>query len=78
MAIVVSPVFFALLYGTAELPLGVSILLTVLAVAACRGLIDVIANASVIADQTGAGFLVLDRLNQAEAAQEQVRSTLKA
>lgn len=35
-------------------------------------------DASVISDQTGAGFLVLDRLNQAEAAQEQVRSTLKA
>jgi hypothetical protein len=35
-------------------------------------------NASVIADQTGAGFLVLDRLGQAEAAQEQLRSTLKA
>ncbi len=44
VAIVISPVFFALLYGTAELPLGVSIALAVLAVAAFRGLVDVIAH----------------------------------
>ena len=44
VAVVVSPVFFALLYGTAELPLWASILLTILALAAFRGLIDIVAH----------------------------------
>jgi ATP-dependent Zn protease len=44
VGIVVSPVFFALLYGTAELPLAAAIPLTILAIAAFRGLIDVIAH----------------------------------
>jgi ATP-dependent Zn protease len=44
VALVVSPVFFALLYGTAELPLAAAIPLTILAIAAFRGAIDVIAH----------------------------------
>jgi len=35
-------------------------------------------SASIVADQTGGGILVLDRASQAERAQEQLRSTLKA
>jgi hypothetical protein len=35
-------------------------------------------NASVVPDQTGAGFLVLDRMSQSAQAQESLRSTLKA
>jgi hypothetical protein len=35
-------------------------------------------SASVVADQLGGGILVLDRASQAERAQEQLRSTLKA
>src|SRR3954452_2483490 len=45
VAIVVSPVFFALLYGTADLPLWASILLTIPAVGAFRGLVDIVAHA---------------------------------
>jgi ATP-dependent Zn protease len=44
VAIVVSPVFFAPLYGTAGLPLVVAILLTILAIGAFRGAVDVIAH----------------------------------
>ena len=44
VAIVVSPVFFALLYGTAGLPLAAAIPLTILAVGAFRGAVDVIAH----------------------------------
>jgi ATP-dependent Zn protease len=44
VALVISPVFFALLYGTAELPLGAAIILTLIAVGAFRGLIDVVAH----------------------------------
>ncbi len=44
VAIVVSPVFFALLYGTADLPLVVAILLTILSIGAFRGLIDIVAH----------------------------------
>ena len=35
-------------------------------------------NASVVPDQTGAGFLVLDRMSQSAQAQESLRSILKA
>ena len=35
-------------------------------------------NASVVPDQTGAGFLVLDRMAQAALAQESLESTKKA
>ena len=44
VALVLAPVFFALLYGTAELPLAAAIALTLLAVAAFRGLLDVVAH----------------------------------
>ena len=44
VAVVVSPVFFALLHETAGLPLIPSILLTILSVGAFRGLLDLIAH----------------------------------
>jgi cell division protease FtsH len=45
VALVMSPVIFALLYGAAELAAVVAVPLTVLATAALRGLVDVIAHA---------------------------------
>ncbi|MEA2124636.1 MAG: cell division protease FtsH [Solirubrobacteraceae bacterium] len=44
VAVVVSPVFFALLYGTADLPLGAAIPLTILCIGAFRGAVDVVAH----------------------------------
>ena len=44
VAILTSPVFFAILHATFELGIGISLLLTILAVGAFRGLVDIIAH----------------------------------